>query len=122
MPVPLFHCYGCVIGTMSALNSGAALILPNWTFDARATLQAVHNERGTSVYGVPAMYVAEMALPDFASFDLTSLRTGMMSGAPCPIELMKRVLEGDAHQRTGDRLRSDRKLARDHHVRRRRSH
>jgi len=92
VPVPLFHCYGCVIGTMSAVNSGAAIILPNWTFDARATLQAVHDERATSVYGVPAMYVAEFGLPDFASFDLTSLRTGMMSGAPCPVELMKRVL------------------------------
>jgi fatty-acyl-CoA synthase len=93
MPMPFFHCYGCVIGTMSALNSGAALILPNWTFEARTTLQAVQQEHGTSVYGVPAMYVAEMALPDFKSFDLTSLRTGMMSGAPCPIELMKRVLD-----------------------------
>ena len=90
--MPLFHCYGCVIGTMTAVNSGAALVLPNWTFDARATLKAVHDERGTSVYGVPAMYVAELALPDFAAFNLTSLRTGMMCGAPCPIELMKRVL------------------------------
>ncbi|MGB8261193.1 MAG: AMP-binding protein [Terracidiphilus sp.] len=92
VPVPLFHCFGCVIGTMSAVNSGAAIVLPNWTFDPRATLKAVHDEQATSVYGVPAMYVAEFALPDFASFDLTSLRTGMMSGAPCPIELMKRVL------------------------------
>jgi fatty-acyl-CoA synthase len=92
MPMPFFHCYGCVIGTMSALNSGAALILPNWTFDAHTTLQAIQQERGTSVYGVPAMYVAEFALPEFSSFDLTSLRTGMMSGAPCPIELMKRVM------------------------------
>ena len=92
VPVPLFHCYGCVIGTMSAVNSGAAILLPNWTFDPRATLRTVHEERATSVYGVPAMYVAEMALPDFASFDLRSLRTGMMSGAPCPVELMKRVL------------------------------
>jgi fatty-acyl-CoA synthase len=93
VPVPLFHCYGCVIGTMSALNSGAAIILPNWTFDARATLKAVHEERATSVYGVPAMYVAEFGLDDFRSYDTTSLRTGMMSGAPCPVELMKRVLE-----------------------------
>ena len=93
VPVPLFHCYGCVIGTMSAVNSGAAIVLPNWTFDPRATLKAVHDERATSVYGVPAMYVAEFQLPDFSSFDLTSLRTGMMSGAPCPVELMKRVLE-----------------------------
>ena len=92
LPVPLFHCYGCVIGTMSSVNSGAAIILPNWTFDARATLKAIHDERATSVYGVPAMYVAEFATPEFPSYDLTSLRTGMMSGAPCPIELMKRVL------------------------------
>jgi len=92
VPVPLFHCYGCVIGTMTALNTGAALIFPNWTFDARATLAAIHQERATSVYGVPAMYVAELGLPDFSTYDLTSLRTGMMSGAPCPIELMKRVL------------------------------
>ena len=93
VPVPLFHCYGCVIGTMTAVNTGAAIVLPNWTFDPRATLKAVHDERATSVYGVPAMYVAEFQLPDFASYDLTSLRTGMMSGAPCPVELMKRVLE-----------------------------
>jgi len=92
VPVPLFHCYGCVIGTMTAINTGAAIVLPNWTFDPRATLEAVHEERATSVYGVPAMYVAEFALPDFNRFDLTSLRTGMMSGAPCPVELMKRVL------------------------------
>jgi fatty-acyl-CoA synthase len=77
---------------MTAINTGAAIVLPNWTFDPRATLEAVHEERATSVYGVPAMYVAEFALPDFNRFDLTSLRTGMMSGAPCPVELMKRVL------------------------------
>ena len=92
LPVPLFHCYGCVIGTMTALNTGAAILLPSWTFDPRATLQAIHDERATSVYGVPAMYVAEFALPDFSSFNLASLRTGMMSGAPCPVEMMKRVL------------------------------
>ena len=96
VPVPLFHCYGCVIGTMTAVNTGAALILPNWTFEARATLQAIHDERATSVYGVPAMYVAEFALPEFSTYDYTSLRTGMMSGAPCPVELMKRVL-GEMH-------------------------
>jgi fatty-acyl-CoA synthase len=93
LPVPLFHCYGCVIGTMTAVNTGAAILLPNWTFDPRATLKTIHDERATSVYGVPAMYVAEMALPDFSSYDLSSLRTGMMSGAPCPVELMKRVLD-----------------------------
>jgi fatty-acyl-CoA synthase len=78
---------------MTAVNTGAAILLPNWTFDPRATLRTIHEERATSVYGVPAMYVAEMALPGFVEYDLTSLRTGMMSGAPCPVELMKRVLD-----------------------------
>jgi fatty-acyl-CoA synthase len=92
VPVPMYHCFGCVIGTMSALASGAAIILPNWTFDPRATLQAVHAERATSLYGVPAMFIAELGLPDFRSHDLSSLRTGMMAGAPCPVEVMKRVM------------------------------
>jgi fatty-acyl-CoA synthase len=92
LPVPMYHCFGCVIGTMSALASGAALILPNWTFDPRATLAAVQAERATSLYGVPAMFIAELDLRDFTSFDLSSLRTGMMAGAPCPIEVMKRVI------------------------------
>ena len=92
VPLPLYHCFGCVIGTMSALASGAAIILPNWTFDARVALQAVEAERATSLYGVPAMFIAELCLPDFKSFDLTSLRTGMMAGAPCPVEVMKRVM------------------------------
>ena len=92
VPLPLYHCFGCVIGTMSALASGAAMILPNWTFDPRATLQAVQAERVTSLYGVPAMFIAELGLPDFKSYDLSSLRTGMMAGAPCPVEVMKRVI------------------------------
>jgi len=81
-----------VIGTMSALASGAAMVLPNWTFDPRATLQAVQAERATSLYGVPAMFIAELGLPDFKLYDLSSLRTGMMAGAPCPVEVMKRVM------------------------------
>jgi len=89
--VPLYHCFGCVIGNMAALTSGAAMILPNWTFDPRATLVAVQAEKCSSLYGVPAMFIAELGLPDFSSFDLTSLRTGMMAGAPCPVEIMKRV-------------------------------
>ena len=92
VPVPMYHCFGCVIGTMSAVASGAAIILPNWTFDARATLAAIQAERATAVYGVPAMFIAELGLPDFAEYDLSSLRTGMMAGAPCPIEIMKRVI------------------------------
>ena len=96
VPVPMYHCFGCVIGTMSALVSGAAIILPNWTFDARATLAAVQAERATSLYGVPAMFIAELGLPEFASYDLSSLRTGMMAGAPCPVEVMRRVM-GEMH-------------------------
>jgi len=94
--VPLYHCFGCVIGTMSALASGAAVVLPNWTFDARATLTAVQSEKCTSLYGVPAMFIAELGLSDFSNYDLTSLRTGMMAGAPCPVEIMKRVV-GEMH-------------------------
>jgi fatty-acyl-CoA synthase len=92
VPLPMYHCFGCVIGTMSALASGAAIIMPNWTFDPRATLQAVQTERATSLYGVPAMFIAELGLPNFKSYDLSSLRTGMMAGAPCPVEVMKRVM------------------------------
>src|SRR5208282_4710196 len=92
VPVPMYHCFGCVIGTMTALASGAALILPGWTFDPRAVLQAVEAERATAIYGVPAMFIAELDHPDFSTFDLTSLRTGMMAGAPCPVEVMKRVV------------------------------
>src|SRR6185437_7531542 len=91
VPVPLYHCFGCVIGTMVALTSGAAMILPAPTFDALATLEAIHRERATALYGVPTMFIAELAHPEFSRFDLTSLRTGMMAGAPCPIEVMRRV-------------------------------
>jgi fatty-acyl-CoA synthase len=92
IPVPMYHCFGCVIGTMSALASGAAMILPNCTFDARATLEAIQAEGATSLYGVPAMFISELGHPEFSNFDLTSLRTGVMAGAPCPIEVMKRVV------------------------------
>jgi fatty-acyl-CoA synthase len=92
VPLPMYHCFGCVIGTMSALASGAAIIMPNWTFDPRATLQAVQDEGATALYGVPAMFIAELGLADFKSYNLSSLRTGMMAGAPCPVEVMKRVM------------------------------
>jgi fatty-acyl-CoA synthase len=92
VPVPMYHCFGCVIGTMSALASGAAVILPNWTFDARATLEAVAAEEATSLYGAPAMFIAELGHAEFKNFNLTSLRAGMMAGAPCPVEIMKRVM------------------------------
>ena len=92
LPVPLYHCFGCVMGNMAALTSAAAVVFPNWTFDPEATLDAVQDEKCTSIYGVPAMFIAELGLPEFSSFDLTSLRTGIMAGSPCPVEVMKRVL------------------------------
>lgn len=92
-PVPLYHCFGSVIGSMVCVVSGAAQILPSAQFDALATLQAVHNERATALYGVPTMFVAELEHPEFDRFDLTSLRKGVMSGASCPIELTRRAAE-----------------------------
>jgi len=93
VPVPLYHCFGCVIGSLVAVVTGAALILPAAQFDPLATLQAVHAERATAIYGVPTMFIAELEHPEFGRFDLTSLRTGIMAGAPCPIEIMKRVVD-----------------------------
>ena len=92
-PVPLYHCFGSVIGSMVSVVSGAALILPSAQFDALATLEAVDREKATALYGVPTMYVAELGHPEFDRFDLSSLKKGVMSGAPCPVELMKRVAE-----------------------------
>ena len=92
-PVPLYHCFGSVIGSMVSVTSGATLILPSAQFDARATLEAVHAERATALYGVPTMFIAQLMHPEFDNFDLTSLRTGVMAGAPCPIETMRRVVE-----------------------------
>jgi fatty-acyl-CoA synthase len=95
-PVPLYHCFGCVIGAMVALTSGAALVLPAAQFDALAVLETVQAERCTALYGVPTMFIAEFEHPRFAEFDLSTLRTGVMAGAPCPIELMRRVV-GEMH-------------------------
>ncbi len=92
-PVPLYHCFGSVIGSMVSVVNGATLILPSAQFDALATLEAVHQERATTLYGVPTMFISELEHPEFDRFDLRSLRKGVMSGAPCPIELMKRVGE-----------------------------
>jgi fatty-acyl-CoA synthase len=92
-PVPLYHCFGSVIGSMVSVVTGAALILPSAQFDVLATLEAVHRERPTALYGVPTMFIAELVHPDFAQFDFTSLRTGVMAGAPCPIEVMRTVAE-----------------------------
>ncbi|MBI3470310.1 MAG: AMP-binding protein [Candidatus Solibacter usitatus] len=93
VPVPLYHCFGCVIGVMTAVVYGCAIVLPSWSFDARAVLEAVDRERATVIFGVPTMFIAELEHPDFAAFDVSSLRTGMMAGAPCPIEVMRRVVD-----------------------------
>jgi fatty-acyl-CoA synthase len=95
-PAPLYHCFGCVMSSLRAAVHGAALVLPSPQFDALAALRAVAEERCTMIYGVPTMFIAELEHPDFGSFDLASLRTGIMAGAPCPIEVMRRVV-GDMH-------------------------
>jgi fatty-acyl-CoA synthase len=92
VPVPLYHCFGSVAGTLVMVTKGAAVILPSSAFDPLATMQAIHDERVTTIYGVPTMFIAELGHPDFGTFDFTSLRTGVMAGAPCPIEIMKRVV------------------------------
>jgi len=92
-PVPLYHCFGCVMSSLMSVVFGATLILPAAQFDPLATLEAIDHERATALYGVPTMFIGELEHPEFARFDLTSLRTGVMAGAPCPIEVMKRVVE-----------------------------
>ncbi|MGD0103828.1 MAG: AMP-binding protein [Rhodopila sp.] len=93
IPVPLYHCFGMVMGNLAALTHGCAMVYPGEGFDPLATLETVQAERCTALYGVPTMFIAELDHPVFARFDLTSLRTGIMAGAPCPIELMRRVVE-----------------------------
>ncbi|MEU5867296.1 MULTISPECIES: AMP-binding protein [unclassified Nonomuraea] len=96
LPVPLYHCFGMVMGNLGATSHGACVVLPAPGFDAEATLRAVEAERCTSLYGVPTMFIAELGHPRFAEFDLSSLRTGIMAGSPCPVEVMKRVI-GEMH-------------------------
>jgi fatty-acyl-CoA synthase len=91
-PVPLYHCFGCVMASLLCMVNGMTLVLPAPQFDALATLEAVAAERCTALYGVPTMFIAELSHPRFATFDLTSLRTGIMAGAPCPTEVMQRVV------------------------------
>ncbi|MFI6333732.1 AMP-binding protein [Streptomyces sp. NPDC050535] len=92
VPVPFYHCFGMVMGNLAATSHGACLVIPAPSFDPAATLRAVQEERCTSLYGVPTMFIAELNLADFASYDLSSLRTGIMAGSPCPVEVMKRVV------------------------------
>ena len=92
IPVPFYHCFGMVLGNLACTTHGACIVIPAPGFEPAATLRAVAQERCTSLYGVPTMFIAELALPDFASYDLSSLRTGIMAGSPCPVEVMKRVV------------------------------
>jgi fatty-acyl-CoA synthase len=93
IPVPFYHCFGCVIGTLLCALYGSAMVVPAEAFDATATLEAIQAERCTAVYGVPTMFIAELHHPRFAEYDLRSLRTGIMAGSPCPIEVMRAVVE-----------------------------
>ncbi|MFJ5222263.1 AMP-binding protein [Streptomyces sp. NPDC088400] len=92
LPVPFYHCFGMVMGNLGALSHGACVVVPGPSFEPGKTLEAVQRERCTSLYGVPTMFIAELNLPGFASYDLSSLRTGIMAGSPCPVEVMKRVV------------------------------
>ena len=98
MPVPMYHCFGMVLGTLLCTTSGAAIVLPSASFEAQACLQAIDAERCTAAHGVPTMFIAMLDDPDFGKYDTRSLRTGIMAGAPCPIELMHRVID-DMHLR-----------------------
>nr|WP_173405745.1 AMP-binding protein [Streptomyces sp. SID5468] len=96
LPVPFYHCFGMVMGNLAATSHGACVVIPAPVFDPAATLRAVRDEGCTALYGVPTMFIAELGLPDFAGYDLSSLRTGIMAGSPCPVEVMKRVV-GEMH-------------------------
>ena len=91
IPVPLYHCFGMVLGNLACVTHGSAMVYPSASFEPLAVLETVHKERCTSLLGVPTMFLAEVDHPEFMTFDLSSLRTGIMAGSPCPIELMKRV-------------------------------
>ena len=91
LPVPFYHCFGMVLGNMAIVTHGACIVIPGEFFDPEQVLQTVENERCTSLYGVPTMFIAELDLPDFAKYNLKSLRTGIMAGAPCPIDTMRKV-------------------------------
>jgi fatty-acyl-CoA synthase len=96
IPVPMYHCFGMVLGTLLCATRGATMVFPSAGFDAGAVLDVVEAERCTVLHGVPTMFIAELDQPDFSTPDLSSLRTGIMAGAPCPVELMHRVMK-DMH-------------------------
>jgi fatty-acyl-CoA synthase len=93
IPVPFYHCFGMVMGNLACSSSGATMVIPAPGFDPKLTLEAVAEERCTSLYGVPTMFIAELALPDVGDYDVSTLRTGIMAGSPCPVEVMKQVVD-----------------------------
>ena len=93
IPVPFYHCFGMVLGNLACTTHGAAMVVPAAGFDAAASLRACEQERCTSLYGVPTMFIAELGEPDLDNYDLSSLRTGIMAGSPCPVEVMKQVVD-----------------------------
>ncbi|MBR7741734.1 AMP-binding protein [Phycicoccus sp. BSK3Z-2] len=100
IPVPFYHCFGMVMGNLAAVTHGACMVIPAPGFDPAATLAAVAQERCTSLYGVPTMFIAEWSLPDFASYDLSSVRTGIMAGSPCPASMMTKLIESGIEEVT----------------------
>jgi len=93
IPVPLYHCFGMVMGNLGCMTHGATMVYPSGGFEATAVLEAAQAERATALYGVPTMFIAALSHPDFARYDFSSLRTGIMAGSPCPVEVMKQVKE-----------------------------
>ena len=93
IPVPFYHCFGCVLGILACVTHGSAMVVPSEYFDPLKTLQAVEQERCTALHGVPTMFIAQLGHPEFETFDLSSLRTGIMAGSPCPIEVMRQVID-----------------------------
>jgi fatty-acyl-CoA synthase len=100
IPVPFYHCFGMVMGNLACSSHGAAMVIPAPGFDPALTLRAAAEEKCTSLYGVPTMFIAEWALPDFESYDLSSVRTGIMAGSPCPAEMMKKLIEAGIDEMT----------------------
>ena len=111
IPVPFYHCFGMVMGNLGSTTHGACMVIPAAAFDPQATLRAVQDEHCTSLYGVPTMFIAELATADFESYDLSSLRTGIMAGSPCPVEVMKQVLSRMHMSEVDHLLRHDRDVA-----------
>ena len=93
IPVPFYHCFGCVMGSLACVTHGSTMVIPSEYFDPLQTLEAIAGERCTAVHGVPTMFIAQLGHPDFPQFDLSSLRTGVMAGSPCPIEVMREVID-----------------------------